>query len=131
MADVNSAALPGEEKSAKEQVQKDLSNDVEAGILAPAKEEGSNCLKRTLEANNDADGGEVKKPRIPKKKKVAMLLSYCGQGYLGMQNNQPFKTIEGDLFEAFKKVGIMDEESYKVPQTIQFQRAARTDKGVR
>lgn len=34
------------------------------------------------------------------------------------------------IFLAFLKVGIMDEESYKLPQSIQFQRAARTDKGV-
>ena len=88
-------------------------------------------LKRTLEAAGDNSGAvsEPKKIRI-KKKKVAMLMSYCGQGYLGMQINHGYKTIEEDLFQAFLKVGIMDEESYKVPQSIQFQRAARTDKGV-
>ena len=87
-------------------------------------------LKRQLEiTENDATADEPKKIRI-KKKKVAMLLSYCGAGYLGMQINHGFKTIEEDLFQAFIKLGIMDEESYKFPQTIQFQRAARTDKGV-
>lgn len=73
---------------------------------------------------------DPKRPRNQKKKKVAMLLSYCGQGYLGMQINNGFKTIEGELFEAFLKLGIMDEESFKIPQSIHFQRAARTDKGV-
>lgn len=88
------------------------------------------ALKRPLEPlPTDEASGEPKKLRI-KKKKVAMLMSYCGQGYLGMQINHGFKTIEEDLFQAFIKAGIMNEESYKFPQTIQFQRAARTDKGV-
>ena len=84
--------------------------------------------KRALE-KEDGVHIEPKKPRI-KKKKVAVLMSYCGQGYLGMQINHGFKTIEEDLFQAFLKLGIMDEESYKFPQSIHFQRAARTDKGV-
>lgn len=85
-------------------------------------------LKRSVE--DDGSLPTSKKPKI-KKKKVAMLMSYCGQGYLGMQKNHGFRTIEGDLFEAFQKLDIMDEDSYKVPQSIHFQRAARTDKGVK
>ena len=89
------------------------------------------CLKRSCE--NDVESSTVetqpKKPRL-KKKKYVMLMSYCGQGYYGMQINHGFKTIEGDLFQAFEKLGIMDEESVKSPQLINFQRAARTDKGV-
>ena len=105
-----------------------LNNLIEA---APEKEV-EHSLKRTLDAagETDVDGNEAKKPKLPKKKKVAMLMSYCGQGYLGMQKNHGFKTIEGDLLEAFQKLGIVDEESFKAPQMIHFQRAARTDKGV-
>ncbi|KAI9558418.1 hypothetical protein GHT06_015200 [Daphnia sinensis] len=72
----------------------------------------------------------VKRARFQKKKKFAILLSYCGQGYLGMQFNHGFKTIEGELFQAFLKLGIMDDDSLSTPQSIHFQRAARTDKGV-
>ena len=87
-------------------------------------------LKRPLEDGDEANRPEnPKKPRM-KKKKVSMLMSYCGQGYFGMQINHGFKTIEGDLFLAFQKLGIMDEESFKYAQMIGFQRAARTDKGV-
>ena len=86
--------------------------------------------KRPLENEDVSSQPEnLKKPRM-KKKKVVMLMSYCGQGYYGMQINHGFKTIEGDLFLAFQKLGIMDEESFKYPQIIGFQRAARTDKGV-
>ncbi|XP_065574550.1 pseudouridylate synthase 1 homolog isoform X1 [Artemia franciscana] len=77
------------------------------------------------------DGGlsEEKKLRI-KKKKHCMLIGYLGKGYYGMQVNKGLPTIEGELFKAFKTVGVMDEDSYETPQKIQFQRAARTDKGV-
>ncbi len=93
-------------------------------------EDVNSSKKRSLEMTDETEPQQMKKIRSQKKKKVAMLLSFCGQGYLGMQINHGFKTIEGDLFEAFLKLGIMDEESFKLPQSIHFQRAARTDKGV-
>lgn len=40
------------------------------------------------------------------------------------------KTIEEDLLSAMLKAGLINEEAYNLPQSIQFQRAARTDKGV-
>ncbi|CAG7823342.1 unnamed protein product, partial [Allacma fusca] len=40
------------------------------------------------------------------------------------------KTIEEELFKSFLKNGYMDDESFKKPQTVNFQRAARTDKHV-
>lgn len=95
-----------------------------------AEAESSQSSKRPLDNSEEGNCESVKRVCSSKKKKVAMLLSYCGDGYLGMQVNHGFKTIEGELFQAFLKVGIMDEESYKFPQTIHFQRAARTDKGV-
>ncbi|XP_018495425.1 tRNA pseudouridine synthase A [Galendromus occidentalis] len=65
-----------------------------------------------------------------KLKKFAMCLTYCGKGYLGLQKNPGFKTIEGDLLEACVKAGVITPESAEYPQGISFQRAARTDKGV-
>lgn len=89
--------------------------------------------KRSFELSNEAvhiQLEEAKRPCSKKKKKFAILLSYAGQGYLGMQFNRGFKTIEGELFQAFLKLGIMDNDSFNTPQSIHFQRAARTDKGV-
>ncbi|KAL1122954.1 hypothetical protein AAG570_003279 [Ranatra chinensis] len=40
------------------------------------------------------------------------------------------KTIEEDVLTAFLNGGLITEEGYNQPQSIQFQRAARTDKGV-
>jgi hypothetical protein len=91
--------------------------------------------KRSFEAIDDVKNEKMleetnKRPRSQKKKKFAILLSYSGQNYLGMQFNHGFKTVEGELFQAFLKLEIMDDESFKSPQAVHFQRAARTDKGV-
>jgi len=65
-----------------------------------------------------------------KKKKVVLMLSYCGQDYYGMQKNPGMRTIEGDLFDSLLKNNYIDEETYNKPQLVGFQRAARTDKNV-
>jgi len=40
------------------------------------------------------------------------------------------KTIEEELLTALLKANFITEEAFNTPQMIQFQRAARTDKGV-
>ncbi|KAK9873223.1 hypothetical protein WA026_021715 [Henosepilachna vigintioctopunctata] len=65
-----------------------------------------------------------------KRKKFAMLLGYCGVDYYGMQRNPKMQTIEEELLKALFKVNVITEESFNVVQNMQFQRAARTDKGV-
>lgn len=44
--------------------------------------------------------------------------------------NHGHKTIEEDLLSALFKANLITQESYDQAQTMQFQRAARTDKGV-
>lgn len=65
-----------------------------------------------------------------KRRKYALLLSYCGKGYLGMQRNPGYRTIEDDLLTAMLHADLMTEEGCTCPQMFHFQRAARTDKGV-
>lgn len=70
-----------------------------------------------------------------KKKKVALLLSYCGSKYHGMQKNPDVVTIELKLLEALVKIGSIQEMHMKFyldenVNQLSFQRAARTDKGV-
>ncbi|XP_055547115.1 pseudouridylate synthase 1 homolog [Wyeomyia smithii] len=65
-----------------------------------------------------------------KKRKCIILLGYSGVDYLGMQRNPGTKTIEEDLLTTMLKHGWISDEAFKQPQQIQFQRAARTDKGV-
>jgi len=66
-----------------------------------------------------------------KKRKMVLMMSYCGQGYYGMQKNPDTRTIESEFFDAMLKANFLDQDSYNKPQTIQFQRAARTDKNVK
>uniref|UniRef100_A0A1B6CAY7 Pseudouridylate synthase 1 homolog n=2 Tax=Clastoptera arizonana TaxID=38151 RepID=A0A1B6CAY7_9HEMI len=65
-----------------------------------------------------------------RKKKIAMLVVYSGLGYLGLQRNPGRKTIEEELMVSLLKCNLITEEVFNQPQLIQFQRAARTDKGV-
>ncbi|KAJ1956472.1 tRNA pseudouridine synthase 1 [Linderina pennispora] len=68
-------------------------------------------------------------PRQPKRK-VALLMGFCGTGYQGMQVNHNAKTIEGDLFRALVDAGAVSPDNAGDQKKVQFQRAARTDKGV-
>ena len=65
-----------------------------------------------------------------RKKKVALLVSYCGASYFGMQKNPGVKTIEDDLLNALCKSGAIKAELKDDLGKISFQRCARTDKGV-
>ncbi|XP_061657217.1 tRNA pseudouridine synthase A [Syngnathoides biaculeatus] len=105
------------------------------------KERAANVLKRSNEeievtqtskrAKSDKDNTEDDK-RYPKKK-VILLMAYCGKGYYGMQRNPgnaQFKTIEDDLVTALIKSGCIPENHGDEMKKMSFQRCARTDKGV-
>lgn len=94
-------------------------------------------------------------PRV-KRKKCAILLAYSGLGYFGLQRwvqfiqvflvylviewftcindllfrNKGTKTVEEELLQALKSNNLITDEGFAQIQTMQFQRAARTDKGV-
>lgn len=74
-------------------------------------------------------GNESREPRLPKKK-VAVMIGYCGTGYHGMQYNPPNKTIEEELFGAFVRAGAISKANSTDLKKNSFMRAARTDKGV-
>lgn len=65
-----------------------------------------------------------------KRKKCCLLLGYSGAKYFGMQRNRDRPTIEEELLVAMLKHKWINEEGFKLPQMVHFQRAARTDKGV-
>ncbi|XP_017967333.1 tRNA pseudouridine synthase A [Drosophila navojoa] len=104
----------------------------------------ANRLKRTLKRKKwvdwkaqdeeDAANGKKRAPFDPadriKRKKCAILLSYCGANYYGMQRNPGMQTIEEELFKAMLKHKWITEDSFEQVQIACFQRAARTDKGV-
>lgn len=74
---------------------------------------------------------KVKPVGLPdRKRKVALLISYNGKGYYGLQCNPGFKSIEGELCRALLNVGVIPQDHHDKIQKMSFQRAARTDKGV-
>ncbi|KAG6445536.1 tRNA pseudouridine synthase A isoform X2 [Manduca sexta] len=89
-------------------------------------------MKRKWDDERKTEGESTeKKPyeRI-KKKKMAMLLGYCGVDYFGMQRNPGVRTIEEDLLKALYEAKYITEEEFNTAQNTQFQRSSRTDKGV-
>ncbi|XP_051863946.1 pseudouridylate synthase 1 homolog isoform X2 [Drosophila albomicans] len=104
----------------------------------------ANRVKRTLKRkkwvdwktqdDEDAANGVKRAPFDPadriKRKKSAILLSYCGANYFGMQRNPGMQTIEEELFKVMLKHKWITEDSFEQVQIACFQRAARTDKGV-
>jgi tRNA pseudouridine38-40 synthase len=68
----------------------------------------------------------VKKP----KRKVVLLMSYCGSGYQGMQINPDVPSIELDLHKALVSAGAVSLDNAMDANKISFVRCARTDKGV-
>ncbi|KAF3938180.1 hypothetical protein ABW19_dt0201765 [Dactylella cylindrospora] len=99
------------------------------GADGKGKFKGRRPIENTPRAPRELAEGEEKEERKPKKK-VAVLIGYCGTGYKGMQLNPPTKTIEGDLFEAFVKAGAISKANSDDPKKSSLVRCARTDKGV-
>ncbi len=64
------------------------------------------------------------------KVKYALIVSYNGTGYRGLQMNPGTKTIEQDIEEAIYKAGYIAEANHKILNKVSWTRAARTDKGV-
>ncbi|KAJ1965194.1 tRNA pseudouridine synthase 1 [Dipsacomyces acuminosporus] len=90
-------------------------------------------LERSWEQQNGSseprESSETSGPRLPKRR-VALLIGFCGTGYQGMQINPNAKTIEGDLFKALAEAGAVSADNATDQKKVQLQRAARTDKGV-
>ncbi|RUO95553.1 pseudouridine synthase, partial [Jimgerdemannia flammicorona] len=95
--------------------------DVERAKRVDEKDDGDD-----REDNEDKDEKEVRLP----KKKVAVLVGFCGTGYQGMQINPNAKTIEGELFKSFIRAGAVSKDNSNDPHKVSLMRAARTDKGV-
>lgn len=68
--------------------------------------------------------------REGKKRKVAVLLAYCGAGYQGMQRNPEAITIEGELEQALFRANAIAQCNFGDMRKVDWMRAARTDKGV-
>ncbi|XP_076467922.1 pseudouridylate synthase 1 homolog [Babylonia areolata] len=70
--------------------------------------------------------------RADRKRKVALLIAYCGAGYYGIQIQMKgdFRTIESEMIKALVAAGLIPQDHADTPQKMSLQRAARTDKNV-
>jgi len=85
-----------------------------------------------LDNPEDGEGDNLPVYTWKRAKKCAVMLSFSGKNYFGMQRNpgDDINTIEDELMSALGKSGAIDPEWEKVPQKAFFTRASRTDKGV-
>lgn len=125
-------------------IQPDLENDEK--VSPPLDEKVCGTLDEKVSPSPDeteevfktfplAESPVRKKPDTwVKKFKHAVLLSYSGSGYHGLQRitgSNALPSVEEDVLRAFLHADLIDLEEYKHPgRLLHFQRAARTDKGV-
>ena len=103
-------------------------------------ETGANCYKdnqcssgqgiKMEKTDSQDEDGHTTLRCTQKRMKIAMFLSYCGGGFQGMQKNPGAITIEGELEKALIRSGAMPDNYGDNPRTVDWMRAARTDKGV-
>lgn len=86
----------------------------------------------TSKPNDESSKTTVEKNERSKlpKRKVALLLSYCGTNYNGMQITPTVPSIELDLFKALSASGAISKDNAMNPTKVSFVRCARTDKGM-
>ncbi|KAG0577828.1 hypothetical protein KC19_5G184700 [Ceratodon purpureus] len=103
-----------------------------ASIEAVAVKDGADSDAKGVVAEVK-QGMENKSPgglRKGSKRKVAMLLAYCGARYQGMQMNPGAITIEGELEQALFRADAIAECNFGDKRKVDWMTAARTDKGV-
>ncbi|XP_051160152.1 pseudouridylate synthase 1 homolog isoform X2 [Leptopilina boulardi] len=97
--------------------------------------EGKKRLQSEDNKLSGIDENTAKKQKVEqdvkiKKRNFALMLGYLGKNYYGMQRNPGMATVEESLIDALLKADLINSEAFETIQTIHFQRAARTDKGV-
>jgi len=104
-------------------------------VIDPVVETDIKKMKRPMLDDGNDNVSKIQKTEEDiiqrvKRKNHALILSYLGKDYYGMQRNRNMKTIEEDLINALLKANLITMEHYENIRALNFQRAARTDKGV-
>ncbi|CAI9572068.1 unnamed protein product [Staurois parvus] len=90
-----------------------------------------NQTSSEINLNAENESKNIENAPVQKGKTFAIILVYCGLGYNGMQANTfASPTIEGTLISALIKAQCVPETCLSNLKEVQFQRCARTDKGV-
>ncbi|KAL1955098.1 hypothetical protein VTO42DRAFT_9032 [Malbranchea cinnamomea] len=116
----------GRKAWSREIIDKRARNEEQAAKRRKAEEDGRPIPIYATQFSKEDIEAEQRRP----KKKVAVLMSYAGTGYHGMQLTPDQRTIEGDLFPAFVAAGAISKANAMDPKKSSLVRCARTDKGV-
>lgn len=108
----------------------DYDNDKSDNKVSNNDEPATKKQKSNRTVPLDENGNPLQKEKRLPKRKVAVMVGYCGTGYHGMQYNPPNPTIEEALFRAFCNAGAISKANSNDLKKNGFMRAARTDKGV-
>lgn len=123
-SDLNELQLQSDSTSLTENVEDAKTHDIN-----PYHE----SFKETLETASTSAKNRYPELLNAPKRKVAILLAYCGKNYYGLQCNRgdrELPTIEGKLFEALGKAKVVPEICVEKPTQMKYASASRTDKGV-
>ncbi|KAL3682508.1 hypothetical protein R1sor_000530 [Riccia sorocarpa] len=118
---------PKAAKTETAEVEGDAENAPPLGNAEDEMEDNGDGVEVVEGAIIGDDGTKTKKL---KKRKIAMIIAYCGANYQGMQRNPGAITIEGELEQALYRAGAITKDNFGIPKKIDWMRAARTDKGV-
>ncbi|XP_063679707.1 uncharacterized protein LOC134815135 [Bolinopsis microptera] len=97
-------------------------------IVKPLKNDENNGQSK--DSNGSTEAKDETKIAYPTKKKYAIMMGFCGDGYRGMALNVGVNTIEEELITALLKCQFIKPENAREMGKMYFQRASRTDKGV-
>lgn len=141
-------AAPAGKKTARPQQQSRKNHEVHPGSYAgdlaeTLSEDRRRVLRERVERDEKAaqqqaalpptaseGNGEGGVASDSSKKKVALLISYWGSNYQGLQINEGAQTVEAELELALYLAGTISKDNFGNPRKVSWSRSGRTDKGV-
>ena len=125
---VNKSESPAEVTKLESEEQKEVA--VKETIVADSKPVYTGKVEFEPAKDKTESSEPVSDYKWPSKKRYAVFMGFCGDGYKGMMRNPNVKSIEDDLVKAMKTVKLIRSENIDDMKKMHFQRASRTDKGV-
>eukprot|EP00904_Undaria_pinnatifida_P010899 jgi/Undpi1/693/HiC_scaffold_10.g04157.m1 len=100
-------------------------------VLRARLERDDKAAQQEAAAPSEKEGnGEGGVASDSSKKKVALLISYWGSNYQGLQINEGAQTVEAELELALYLAGAMSKDNFGNPRKVSWSRSGRTDKGI-
>ncbi|CAM9246586.1 unnamed protein product [Ascophyllum nodosum] len=109
-----------------------LSEERRCVLRERLEQDDKSAQDRTASPKEDpaAGSGESGVASDVSKKKVALLISYWGSNYQGLQINEGARTVEAELELALYLAGAVSKDNFGNLRKVSWSRSGRTDKGV-